>query len=141
MLRAPYRFPITDGVIVSALRVGLTAKWGATGLTVQPKLPAATLRTRRMVTVRNDSGPQDGASSRRRYGVNVWADSSADAENIALDAMAILRLIPGGKPITATDGFSGPFEVDDDPQMTVATKNLTHFYFVFTASVKASSSI
>ena len=132
----PVRFPISDGAIVTALRTGLTAKWSS-GLTVSPKLPPT--KTRRMVTVRNDSGPQEGVTSRRRYGVNVWADTSVDAENMALDAMSVLQTLPTGTPIVATDSFSGPFEVDDDPPYVVASKNLTHYYFAFRASVKGSS--
>jgi len=127
------RFPISDGVVVTALRAGLSVEWAAL---VQPKLP--TDKVRRMVTVRNDSGPQDGRSSRRRYGVNVWADSSVDAENMALDAMSVCRLIADGTPITATDSFSGPFEIPDDPAYVVGDKNLTHYYFTFRASVKGS---
>lgn len=131
------RFPISDGVIVTALRVGLAVKWAA-GLFAGTKLPDT--KTRRMAIVRNDSGPQDGSSSRRRYGVNIWADSSVDAENMALDAMSICRLLPGGI-ITATDSFSGPFEISDDPQYSVGGKNLTHFYFTFRASVKGSKPV
>jgi len=136
MLVREIRFPITDGVIVSALKAGLLARgWAATGLTVQPKLPAT--KTRRMVTVRNDGGLQDGAVQGRGYGINVWADTSVDAENLALDCMAILRGIPSAV-IPATSEFSGPFQVEDDPEYVVASKNLTHYYFSFTATVRGS---
>lgn len=139
MFRAAIRFPITDGAIVSVLRAGLVARWGSSGLVVQGKLPDA--KVRRMVTVRNDSGPQEERISRRRYGVNVWADDPVDAENMALDVLAILQTMATGFPIVSADSFSGPFEVSDDPQMTVANKNLTHFYCAFRASVKASTFI
>lgn len=127
------RFPITDGLIVTALRAGLTTEWAAT---VQPKLPDT--KVRRMVTVRNDSGPQDGRSSRQRFGVNLWADSAVDALNMALDAMSLCRLLADGTPITATDSFAGPFEIEDDPAYVVGNKNLTHYYFTFRASSKGS---
>ena len=132
-------FPITDGVIVSALRAGFAsaALSYSSGVTVARKLPDA--HTARMVTVRNDSGPEESTQSRRRYGFNVWADDSVDAEKLALLAMAVLRRIPNGQPITAVDQLSGPFEVDDDPQMTVNNKNLTHFYFTARVSVRGSS--
>ena len=132
-------FPITDGVIVSALRAGFVsaARSYSSGVSVARKLPD--VRTARMVTVRNDSGPEEASQSRRRYGFNVWADDSVDAESLALLAMAVLRKIPNGNPVTAVDQLSGPYEVDDDPQMTVGNKNLTHFYFTARVSVRASS--
>lgn len=133
MLIADVRFPISDGVLVTGLRSGLSGKWGP--LTVGTQLPAT--KTRRMVTVRDDSGPQENSVSRRRQGVNVWADSLVDAQNLALDAMAVCRLLPGGV-IAATTTFSGPYEIEDDPQLTVGNKNLFHYYFVFTAHVKGN---
>lgn len=125
--------PITDGTIVTWLRAALT---GWSGLTVQRKLPPT--HTRRMVTVRNDSGPIEGSIARRRYGINVWADTSEDAEQLALDAMSTLRLIPGTGAVVATDQFTGPFEIEDEPAFTVAGKILTHFYFAFRVSVRGT---
>lgn len=137
MLIYDVRFPISDGLIVAALRTALTPDW--VGLAVSPKLPDT--KARRMVTVRNDSGPSLGRVSRRRYGVNVWADSSVDAENLALDAMSVCGRLADGLLVCSVDSFTGPFEVDDDPQMTVGAKNLTHFYFAFRASVKGNESV
>lgn len=133
------RFPITDGLVVAGLKAGLTA-WSP--VTVRGKLPAGNAAdpfTRRMVTVRNDSGPQESVLSRRRYGINVWADSSTDAENIAHDAMAVLRQLPTGQPITTTDQFSGPYEIPEDVPLVVGSKNLTHYYFAFRLSVRATN--
>jgi len=129
------KFPITDGTIVTAIRTALTTSW-STGLTVQRKRPDT--MTKRVVTVRNDSGPQY-RQAQRRYGINVWADTSVDAEQIALDAMAALRTLAGTGPITATDNFSGPFEINDDPQMTVGTENLTHYYFTFRITLRGTN--
>lgn len=131
---AEVKFPVTDGTIVTAIRTALTVSW-STGLTVQRKLPATL--TNRMVTVRNDSGPQD-RQSLRRYGINVWADDSLEAEQIALDAMAGLRSLAGTGAIAAADQFSGPFEIDDDPPFTVSGESLTHFYFTFRATVRGT---
>lgn len=132
------RFPISDGIIVASLKAGLTTIWGATGLTVQQKLPAT--KTRRMVTLRDDSGTAVGRTQPRRQGVNVWADSAADAINVALDAIHICQTtLPTGTVISATDQFAGPYEIDDDPQYTVGGKNLTHYYFTFVATVKAAA--
>lgn len=125
-------FPITDGILAAALRDGL-ASWE--GLSVVRKLPADTARTRRMITLRNDSGPQEGIQSRRRYGCNVWADNPVDAENLANAAMAVLRGAADGQ-ITALDSFSGPFEIEDEPPFTVGGVELTHFYFAFRIAVR-----
>lgn len=100
---------------------------------MQPKLPAK--RVQRMVTVRDDSGPDDGPQTRRRYGFNVWGPSPVEAEGLALLCMAILRSAADGKPITLVDQLSGPYEIEDDPKMVVASKELTHYFF--TARVTA----
>jgi hypothetical protein len=126
------RFPITDGVVVGKLNSILTA-WSPV---VQTKLPAT--KTVRMVTVRNDSGPEEGTQSRRRYGINVWADSPVDAENMCLDAMAGLRVAADGLPVTMYDQFTGPYEVEDATPLVVAGKNLAHYFFAFRLSVKGS---
>lgn len=125
------RFPSSD---LKALEVAEAALVGWSGTTVGRKLPK--VKTRRMVTARNDSGPQENVQSRRRYGFNHWADSSADAELMALDLMAAFRVAADGDPITLVDQFSGPYEIDDDPQMTVGNKNLFHFYWTCRISVR-----
>ncbi len=141
MLIAPVKFPITDKAVVDAIRVTLTPTWSS-GLLVQRKKPAGTTadpNTRRMVTVRNDSGPQDLLRSQRRYGINVWADVSVDAEKIALDAMAGLRTLRGDG-IVLTDSFNGPFEIEDEPPLVVGGKPLYHFYFTCRVAVRGSHS-
>lgn len=127
--------PVADGVIVTALRTGLVvAGWGS-GLTTQRKLPDPL--TRRMVTVRNDGGPA-ARQSLRRYGINVWADDSLEAELIAGECSLILRRLPGTSPVTATDSFVDPVEIDDDPPFVVGNKNLFHFYFPFRATLRSA---
>lgn len=135
------RYPISDGLIVTTLRTELTALWTAVGLSVGTKLPAT--KTRRMVTVRDDSGAAEGRVQSRRQGVNVWADDPIDALNMALDVVHIAEsVLPGEKlagsvAIAATSGFVGPQEVDDDVPYVVGTKNLTHYFVSFIADVKA----
>jgi len=133
MFRFRVRFPISDGEVVSALKAALSS-WS--GLTVQPKLP--TTMPKRMITVRNDSGPQELSRASRRYGINVWADSSVDAENMALDAMEALTGLPDGSPFLSVGSFTGPFEIPDDPAYTFGTTSMTHFYFAFQGTVKGS---
>lgn len=136
-MRRDIEFPISDGILHAALRVGLIEKGWGTGLTVQPKLPAT--KTRRMVTGRNDSGPQEGRISFRRYGFNWWADDPVEAQNMALDGMSVLRLLADGDPIAAVDQFAGPFEIDDDSPYEVGSKVLTHFYSTCRVAVKGST--
>ena len=133
MFRFRVRFPISDGEVVAALKAALT---GWSGLTVQPKLPAT--MTKRVATVRNDSGPQELSRASRRYGINVWADSSVDAENMALDAMEGLTELADGSPFLSVGSFTGPFEIPDDPAYTFGSTSMTHFYFTFQGTVKGS---
>lgn len=143
MLVRSQRFPISDGEIVTVLRAGLAGTWGTAGtLTVQTKLPAT--KTRRMVTVRDDSGLAVGRTQPRRQGINVWADTAVDALNLALDAMHICESdLPDGDIISAADRFTGPYEIDDDVpyvvQVSGVSKSLVHYYFTFVATVKAAA--
>ena len=130
-------FPPTTGKLCAILRTALTASASsfASGVTVGPELPAT--HTARMVTVRDDSGPDDGVQTRRRYGINVWA-AQADAELLALTCMAVLRSCPDGQPITATDSFSGPYQVADDPKYVVGSTELVHMFFTLRVSARGS---
>jgi hypothetical protein len=124
-------FPVSDGAIADRIRTQLSS-W--VGLIVQRQRPEQ--MPRRLVTVRNDSGPAEDVRSLRRYGINVWADDVLEAEKIALDAMKACRARMG--PVVHTDEFTGPYEVPDDPAYTVAGKTLTHFYFAFRATVRGN---
>ena len=125
------RFPSSDLRLIEIAEAALA---GWSDLTIGRKLPKN--KTRRMMTIRNDSGPQQNVQSRRRYGFNFWADDSADAENMALDFEAALRVAADGELITFVDDLSGPREIDDDPQMTAGNKNLFHFYSAARISVR-----
>jgi hypothetical protein len=131
-------FPSTTGPVVRAIKAGLAGsiRPEAAGVTVQPKLPAT--KVRRMVTVADNSGPDDGPQTRRRHGVNVWAESAVTAEALALLCMAILRSSADGKPITLIDELSGPFEVDDDPKYVVDVDTLVHYFFTFRVTARGS---
>lgn len=122
-------FPVTDGLIVTTIRAAL-GSWS--NLTVQRDRPET--MPKRLVTVRNDGGPVNDVRAIRRYGINVWADSSLDAEKIALDAMNACRGIPS--PVKRVDEFSGPYEIQDEPRYTFNGASLTHFYFTFRATVR-----
>lgn len=129
-------FPSTVGIVVAAFKTA-TASSIYTPATIQPELPAT--KTVRMVTVRDDSGPDDGVQTRRRQGVNVWAEDAVTAENFALHLMAVARNLPNGAPVTATDQFTGPFKIDDETPIIVNAKPLEHYYFTFRLSARGSA--
>ena len=136
-------FPIVSGSVVAGLKTGLAGRAEAytDDVLVQPKLPIATQRRKRMVTVRDDSGPDDGVLKRHRYGFNVWAESSVNAEKLALMCMGILRTMPDGQPITSVTELSGPFEVVDETTdiLTVDGVTLYHYYFTGVVAVRGSN--
>ena len=129
-------YPPTTGKLCAVLRTALTAspKAYSSAVTVAPELPA--IKSARMVTIRDDSGPDDGVQTRRRYGVNVWAATPGDAENLALLCMAILRGCADGKPITRTDSFSGPYSIADDPAYLLSP---AHYFFTLRVSARGKS--
>lgn len=125
-------FPIVTGRIVAGLSAALTARAEpyTSSVTVTPKLPAESLRTNRMVTVRNDGGSQD-VVQRHRYGFNVYAESSVAAEKLARMCMALLPTLADGAPIVRVSGLSGPYEIQDERTelVIVGTTTLSHYYF------------
>lgn len=135
MLRASYRYPIISGAMLTQYRNRL-ASW--TSLVCQPTRPAT--MPKQLLTLRDDSGPDELGVSLRSFGVNVWADTSLDAENLARDAAAATLAIPGSVPgLKAVRDVVGPYEIEDDPAFTFGGKPLTHFYFSFDGIVKAVS--
>lgn len=131
MFIADIRFPITTGTIITHLQEGL-ASW--TGLSVLPKRPDP--MPKRLIVIRDDGGTEVGYRNLNRYGGNVWADFSVDAENLARDAMRELRTLPGVGRFKAISQQFGPVEIEDDPAYTFQTKSLSHYYFTFAATVK-----
>lgn len=129
--------PSTIGLCVARAKTVL-AEFTEEAWKVQPKLPAT--KTQRMVTIRDDSGPDDSVQTRRRKGVNVWAPSPVEAENACLLLMAGFRSMPDGNPVTATDQFTGPFEVVDEATdlLTVGGVTLSHYYFAFRLTARGT---
>ena len=138
-------FPSSLGPLVKGIRAGLAVsdKPIASNVLTQPRLPVPPQERfqRRMITVRDDSGPDDGPQSRRRFGINVWAENHVAAEDLALLVMAILRNLPDGKPITLIDELTGPFDPQDAATdlITVNGATLAHYYFAGRATVRGSS--
>lgn len=130
--------PIATGPLVSLLRDGLLASTEsyAANVTVQRDLPET--KTARMVTVRDDGGPDETVFSIRRQGINVWADDPVDAEHLALLSAAILRST-STDVIVAVDSITSPIRIDDDPAYIVGGKPLAHFYFACRARIRGSN--
>lgn len=135
MLRAVYRFPIVTGDMLTQYRAGLTS-WAS--LLCVPQRPKT--MPKRLLTLREDAGPESQGVAVWGYGVNVWADSAVDAKNIALDAAAVSLTIPGlVGSVKAIRDLVGPYEIEDDPAFTFGGTQLAHFYFSFDAVVKANA--
>lgn len=126
-------FPIVTGRLVSGLKSGLDARAESytDAVLVQPKLPPAGSRIARMVTVRDDGGPQNGPTQSHGFGFNVYAESSVVAEKLARMCMGLLPTLADGAPVTRVSNLSGPFEIVDDATdlLTVGTTTLAHYYF------------
>lgn len=133
MFIADPRFPVIEGAVLEAFKEELS--WS--NLTVQLMRPDS--MPKRLVTLRDDSGPQTMGTALHRKGVNVWADSFIDSKNLALDVMQVARRLPlllG--PIKAVSEFVGPYEVPDEPEFTFNGATLVHHYFAFAVTVKAT---
>ncbi|WP_353809077.1 hypothetical protein [Agromyces sp. SYSU T00194] len=124
-------FPSTIGLIVTTLRTFLSAR-GWSSVTVQPKLP--TVKTARMVTVRDDGGSDRNGIERRRHGLNVWGGNPVDAEGIARDVAAGVR-----SELHATNISILEVEDDADEVLTVGSSKLTHYFVAFTLPVRATN--
>lgn len=135
-------FPITTGSLVSGLSVALEARDEsyAADVAVSRVLPSAPERVKRMVTIRDDGGPQDGTIQRHGYGFNVWAESSTKAEMLARLCMGILPTLADGAPIVRVSSLTGPFEVIDSGKdlMVVDGKTLSHYYFACQVSSRGT---
>lgn len=136
-MRYPVIHPVLTGALVGLLRAGFQTAGQAysSNVTVADRKPRPT--PRRLVTVRDDGGPDDTVFSVRRIGVNVWADDPVDAEKLALLAGAILRSA-NDDVVVHVDQISSPVRIDDETAETVAGKNLTHFYFAARPTVRGS---
>lgn len=126
-------FPIVSGAVINGLRDALNARTESytSNVRVQAKLPRESSRVKRMVTVRDDGGPQVGPVQQHGFGFNVWAEDSVISEKLARMCMAVLPSLADGSPIVRVGSLSGPFEVVDEATdlVVVGGDTLRHFYF------------
>ena len=107
-------FPDVEAWAVGYLKVAIAARAEAycSGVTVSNDRKGD---TGRVVTVRNDGGPQlDPIRSVARLGVNVWAATNEDATDLANMVRALLLASPNGNPVVRARGQSGPIAIPDD---------------------------
>lgn len=79
------------------------------GTTVpNPRLP-------RMITVRHDGGARlDAALESAQLGINVYAVTETDVNDLARLTRALLWAAPDGKPLTRVNDVSGPVAVPNE---------------------------
>jgi hypothetical protein len=79
----------------------------------------------RMVTIRRDGGPRlDVAREAARVGVNVWAETEQDCNDLARMVAALLWSLPDGDNCVRVDITSGPSVVPDDRPHRYLTADL-----------------
>lgn len=108
----PVAYPIVEMVFPAALRsaLALRSEPYASGVTVGKKVPST--MPARLVTFRRDGGASGEWTDHPRLGINVWATSDADADNLARLVVALLPTLVGPQ-IDHVTVLSGPTDVTD----------------------------
>lgn len=72
-------------------------------------------RRDRMVIIRRDGGGRlDAVREAPRLGINVWAKTEQDANNLGRMVAALLAASPDGNPVSRVRIMGGPYAVADD---------------------------
>lgn len=99
------------GYLASALTA--RAESYTSNVYVGTKIPAT--RKDRMVIVRRDGGPRlDMLRESARLGINVWAKTEQDVNDLARMVRALLWAAPDGSPVVRVDDSAGPSPVPDE---------------------------
>lgn len=131
-------FPDVEKLVVAAIKTGLENDGGdlASGVVVATIKPAANVKPypSKIVTVRGDGGPQRerNITKSERVGINVFANSYADASSLALLVDSIMRASVSGD-IKAVETTMSPVRVNTD-----STTAPEQRYMTFEIVVKAS---
>ena len=107
-------FPDIELVLTQRIRAALNARSEVYAQSVHVSTSVPNPRKDRMVTVRRDGGTISAVSDRPRVGINVWAPTEQQANDLARLVVAILRSLPNGAPILAVPSISGPSPVADE---------------------------
>lgn len=108
-------FPDTELLLTGLLRQALAARPEPYAADVYVGNTVPNPRRSRMVTIRRDGGiVTEGLLDAAQVGVNVWAETDQDANDLARLVRALLWASPDGKPITRVEDISGPVSIADD---------------------------
>lgn len=129
-------FPDIEKVLVAGIKSALSARSEnyAANVLVATRKPAPDFSPypAKIVTVRNDGGPQlDHVRKQERVGISIWADTYADASDLARLLEALLKQMTG-EEIKLVEIALAPVRVDEEgPQecrfmtIQVITKGIT----------------
>lgn len=108
-------FPDVELTITGLLRNLLATRTEPYAADVYVGTTVPSPRRSRMVTVRHDGGTSvDGLLEAAQIGVNVWADTDQDVNDLARLIRALLWAAPNGKPVCRVVDVSGSIAVADD---------------------------
>jgi len=108
-------FPDVELVLTGLLRDALATRGEPYAADVYVGTTTPNPRRPRMVTIRRDGGTSiEGLLEAAQVGVNVWADSEQNVNDLARLVRALLWAAPNGKPICRVDDVSGPIAIADD---------------------------
>lgn len=109
------RFPDTELVLCQLLRDALAARTEPYAAEVYVGNTVPNPRRERMVTVRRDGGPRvEGLLEAAQVGVNVWASTEQEVNDLARLVRALLWASPTGKPVCRVNDISGPVAIPDE---------------------------
>ena len=108
-------FPDVELVLCDRLRDALNTRPEAYAADVYEGTTVPNPRRPRMVTIRRDGGSNvEGLLEAAQVGVNVWAATERDVNDLARLTRALLWATPTGAPITRVDDVSGPIAIADE---------------------------
>lgn len=108
-------FPDVERLICGLLREALTSRPEPYATDVYVGTTVPNPRLPRMLTVRHDGGSRiDAALETAQLGINVYAMTETDVNDLARLTRALLWAAPNGKPITRVDDVSGPVAVPNE---------------------------
>ena len=128
--------PNVAGWVVAKLKAGLAASSEPFAANVHVGTRKPSPLVARWVVVRDDSGPVVMTQQQSRIGLNFHAAQrvasgktvETDSQMLGRLCLAILSGAADGDPVTLVDQITGPFEIEDDPPVTVGDKNVNHHY-------------